>query len=241
VNAKDALVLGSLESNSPAACKRDDEMNIEVRIGGMVLIALGLLAIVLALFSPGPLFEGLTLDTGAILITGGVVALGLSGLITAVESLKAFVAGEDQPIAGLDEGTHVFARPPLESIGPAATGAKPHARSQELKRHEPDVGSRVVEMPKAADDRMSIMKETSRFPIERAVEEVRDFDATSASPQEAVSEEELYVVEERTIAGKPARILSDGTVEAETDDGWMRFENVEHLEEYMEAMRSQRG
>ncbi len=46
----------------------------------------------------------------------------------------------------------------------------------------------------------------------------------------------LYVVEERVIRGRPARMLSDGTVEAETDEGWMRFENLEHLEEYMEAM-----
>jgi hypothetical protein len=63
----------------------------------------------------------------------------------------------------------------------------------------------------------------------------------STAVPETVSEEELYVAEERTIAGKPARVLSDGTVEAETDDGWMRFENVEHLEEYMEALRAQRS
>jgi hypothetical protein len=31
--------------------------------------------------------------------------------------------------------------------------------------------------------------------------------------------------------------LSDNTVEAETDEGWMRFENVEHLEEYLDAMK----
>ena len=45
------------------------------------------------------------------------------------------------------------------------------------------------------------------------------------------------VVEERVISGCPARILSDGTVEAETDDGWMRFENTEHLEEYLDGSR----
>ena len=28
----------------------------------------------------------------------------------------------------------------------------------------------------------------------------------------------------------------DGTVEAETDEGWMRFENLEHLDEYLEVM-----
>jgi hypothetical protein len=32
-------------------------------------------------------------------------------------------------------------------------------------------------------------------------------------------------------SGRVARVLSDGTVEAETAEGWMRFENVEHLEE----------
>ena len=45
-----------------------------------------------------------------------------------------------------------------------------------------------------------------------------------------------YVVEEKVIRGRPARVLSDGTVEAETDEGWMRFENLEHLDEYLEAM-----
>jgi hypothetical protein len=56
---------------------------------------------------------------------------------------------------------------------------------------------------------------------------------------EAIDEGEdtqLFVVEERLIRGRPARVLSDGTVEAETDDGWMRFENLEHLEEYLDAM-----
>jgi hypothetical protein len=51
-----------------------------------------------------------------------------------------------------------------------------------------------------------------------------------------VEDTQLFVVEERLIRGRPARVLSDGTVEAETDDGWMRFENLEHLEEYLDAM-----
>jgi hypothetical protein len=46
---------------------------------------------------------------------------------------------------------------------------------------------------------------------------------------------ELYVVEEKIIRGRPARILSDETVEAETDEGWMRFENLEHLNEYIDS------
>jgi hypothetical protein len=55
--------------------------------------------------------------------------------------------------------------------------------------------------------------------------------------QEAASADdgELYVVEEKIIRGRPARILSDDTVEAETEEGWMRFENLEHLNEYLDA------
>jgi hypothetical protein len=54
-------------------------------------------------------------------------------------------------------------------------------------------------------------------------------------PAPEASSGELYVIEERTIRGRPARILSDGTVEAETDEGWMRFENLEHLNEYLDG------
>lgn len=54
--------------------------------------------------------------------------------------------------------------------------------------------------------------------------------------EEALADGQLYVVEERIIRARPARILSDGTVEAETDEGWMRFENLEHLDEYLDAM-----
>jgi hypothetical protein len=46
---------------------------------------------------------------------------------------------------------------------------------------------------------------------------------------------ELYVVEERRFRGKQARVLSDGTIEAETAEGWMRFEDIEHLREYLDA------
>ena len=64
---------------------------------------------------------------------------------------------------------------------------------------------------------------------------------------ETVAEDEvmedglLYVVEERIIRRHPARILSDGTVEAETAEGWMRFENLEHLDEYLDAMDTARS
>ena len=37
------------------------------------------------------------------------------------------------------------------------------------------------------------------------------------------------------------RNRADGTVEAETAEGWMRFENLEHLNEYLDAMEPARG
>ena len=63
-------------------------------------------------------------------------------------------------------------------------------------------------------------------------------EASEAEPVDGETPEEgqLYVVEERLIRARPARILSDGTVEAETAEGWMRFENLEHLDEYLDAM-----
>jgi len=62
--------------------------------------------------------------------------------------------------------------------------------------------------------------------------------AIDEAPEALPQEEELFVVEERVIRKRPARLLSDGTVEAETDEGWMRFENVEHVEEYLDAMKA---
>ena len=56
-------------------------------------------------------------------------------------------------------------------------------------------------------------------------------------PEPAVEEHAaLYVVEERMFRGRQARVLSDGTIEAETAEGWMRFEDFDHLEEYLDAM-----
>ncbi len=69
-------------------------------------------------------------------------------------------------------------------------------------------------------------------------QEVAPEPAAESAPEALPQEDELFVVEERVIRERPARLLSDGTVEAETDEGWMRFENVEHVEEYLDAMRA---
>jgi hypothetical protein len=215
-------------------------MESVVRIGGMVLIGAGLLAMILALTMQAEAIGGLTLGTGAVLLVGGFVTLALSGLTTAVDALRVFV--DDQSVAGLEESTGGFVRPLGESSTVPANGAKPRATTEDLQgRREPGIGSHAAELPKEPGDRISIRKEGAGPTIDSVAEEVHDFVSSQAGPSEPVSEDELYVVEERTIAGKPARILSDGTVEAETDEGWMRFENIEHLEEYLDAARTERG
>lgn len=60
--------------------------------------------------------------------------------------------------------------------------------------------------------------------------------ASGETPAAEPADGELYVVEDKVIRGRQSRILSDGTVEAETDEGWMRFENLEHLDEYLDAV-----
>ncbi|MGB7206307.1 MAG: hypothetical protein WBD37_12610 [Anderseniella sp.] len=89
----------------------------------------------------------------------------------------------------------------------------------------------------AADD----VAEEAEAVVEDIASTVADEEVvlTSDEPVEAMPDEDaLFVVEERTIRERPARLLSDGTVEAETDEGWMRFENVEHVEEYLDAMKA---
>lgn len=81
-------------------------------------------------------------------------------------------------------------------------------------------------------------------PVEEVEVEEEPVAEPEPPPPEAEEEpvdDQLYVVEERMIRGRPARVLSDSTVEAETDEGWMRFENLEHLEEYLEAMSPSRA
>ena len=74
-----------------------------------------------------------------------------------------------------------------------------------------------------------------------AVVEEAVVEEETVAEEEMVDDGQLYVVEERVIRRHPARILSDGTVEAETAEGWMRFENLEHLDEYLDAMEPVRS
>lgn len=224
-------------------------MNTVVRTGGIVLIALGVLTILLTLVTGGS-FRGLTLDSGVTLLAGGFIALGLSNLAAAVETLRAYIAVEEQGTETFEPSAGAMSsRSFAENLSPAETPFKPRGNVQGARLEDHELASPHLDTPRPAEERFSLVRESPSPPElepepeplaepESEVEDVHDYEQVR---EEAVSEEELYVVEERTIAGKPARILSDGTVEAETDDGWMRFENVEHLEEYMEAVRTQHG
>jgi hypothetical protein len=77
--------------------------------------------------------------------------------------------------------------------------------------------------------------------VETAAEVEAEPEAEEIEEEPEAEEGQLYVIEERLIRARPARILSDGTVEAETDEGWMRFENLEHLDEYLDSMTPARG
>lgn len=136
--------------------------------------------------------------------------------------------------------------PPVEP--PPAPGSKLGAL---LKESSAEVNRAVVETQETASalDKAKETLEEALSPHQpeppTAVEpapaptaetvEAAEVDEITEAVDEA-DDTQLFVVEERLIRGRPARVLSDGTVEAETDDGWMRFENLEHLEEYLDAM-----
>jgi hypothetical protein len=77
-------------------------MNNVVRFGGIVLIFLGALGVVLKLVL-GDTFEVLSLEAGAMLLAGGFVTLALGSLTSAVETLRAVVAGEAQGVENFED------------------------------------------------------------------------------------------------------------------------------------------
>ncbi|MDP9138288.1 MAG: hypothetical protein M3N38_08930 [Pseudomonadota bacterium] len=219
-------------------------MNVVLRIAGILLSALGLLVVLLVFYSPELAVPGVDLDIGVSVLLGGIIVLGLSSIVAAVEDLRSSIGGENLGLPAAVDGR----RTPIESPATAdipALGAAPEktlAVVPDVSRNRippgPPVDQRRASFDtgKGLEAKLQSMDEESRSAIDRVVEEVREHGNSASGESEVVSEENLYVIEEREIAGKHARVLSDGTVEAETDEGWMRFENPEHLEEYMAAV-----
>ena len=219
-------------------------MNVVLRIAGILLAALGLLVVLLVFYSPELAAPGVNLDIGVSMLLGGIIVLGMSGIVAAVEDLRNFVARDDMGLSARADArrgpTERPAAPDIASL--SAPPEKALAATPEVLRNlgPPPPAAEQRRSPfdtgKSLESRLQKLDEDSRSAIDRVVEEVRGHGSSSSADPEVVSEENLYVVEEREIAGKQARVLSDGTVEAETDEGWMRFENPEHLEEYMAAV-----
>jgi hypothetical protein len=202
-------------------------------IAGILLAAAGLASAVLLFASTASVLSwGFTTELAALLVVGGVLSIGLGGVIHGLERQAAPAASAREVAPGpvSEFGRRVAAAaapaaapevsaPVKETIEALEEARQKIEQALEPKPSQPEP-ARVESGPGAAANREDVASGSE----DRGDAEV-----------EATGEGQLYVVEERFIRSRPARILSDGTVEAETDEGWMRFENMEHLDEYLDA------
>lgn len=208
-------------------------------IVGILLAALGVALGLMTIFSPGPMqVYGLTAEVAAILLVGGILAMGLGG-----------VAGRlEYPMAGGAEMPRVA--PPVAEVVTAAAVATAAVAIEAEEALSPAVSETIRALEKAKSDIQTAFEEKPAEPVivPAVVSGPEPEPEVEAAIEEPVEEDvraeddgQLYVLEERNIRGHAARLLSDGTVEAETSEGWMRFENLEHLDEYLDAMEPPRA
>jgi hypothetical protein len=240
---------------------------------GIVLLAIGVALALVGFVSPAQMqVYGLTMDTAAILLTGGIFSIGLGGVIAALTGSAPAVA-KTVDVAVVDEEPVIevtapkFEAPAVDSpaaveeaparirfngfgrkAAAAATGVAATAAVAAEAVAEP-VAAVAATGKSAVDDTIAALEQAKAdianaiggvttmadAKVDEVVEDVVEDVELDAEVEEDIAEGELYVLEERDIRGRPARILSDNTVEAETDEGWMRFENLEHLNEYLDA------
>jgi hypothetical protein len=242
---------------------------------GIILLAIGAALALVGFVNPAQMqIHGLSLDTAAILLTGGILSIGLGGVIAALQgyvpaaAVTAPVEAVTPPVVAIPEAPAVVAEtitaPAVEDApAPLNDSAPTRIRFPGFGRKTAAVATAAVvaeSLPVAAEPAKSAVDDTiaaleqAKADIANAIGGVSDMattkvDMATTKVDEVVEDEpaveedaeaeaedgELYVLEEREIRGRPARILSDQTVEAETDEGWMRFENLEHLNEYLDA------
>jgi hypothetical protein len=224
-------------------------------IAGILLIAIGIALGLMVFASPTSVVGwGINPEVASILVVGGVLALGLGGVVNSLErmaSRPAETAAYSAPVTPIPE----FGRKAVEQVAPAAAvgaataavaddvsepvketiAALEQARQKIEQAFEPPAEERpaAATVEPVAEPANAPVNVPAPDPETQQQEAAEEADVTE---EEVVAEGQLYVVEERFIRQRPARILSDGTVEAETDEGWMRFENLEHLDEYLDAM-----
>jgi hypothetical protein len=231
---------------------------------GIIVAAAGAVLGALIYVSPGEMqVRGLTYDVGSVLLVGGLGLVGLGGVIAAMERTTAATRELRAWLSGQDGGQAAVAAAAVVTAGAAASEFSAEAGTPppfSVPTPEPASSvskfEKLVEESRVSTDRAVAETRETIAAIDKANNELKQAlsdesepaaeppPAAVAAPEAAAAPEvteeaedtQLFVVEERLIRGRPARVLSDGTVEAETDDGWMRFENLEHLEEYLDAM-----
>jgi hypothetical protein len=216
---------------------------------GILLLAIGLALGLLEIVNPGKVQSiGVSMDTAVTLLVGGILAIGLGGVIAALEQgvmaapMEAF---EEEAEA---EAGDTAAEPENEAPAPAAEAAPTKVRFPGFGRKAAATATAATATATAETSAASSAVQDTIDALEKAKQDIKGAlggvetmlpddqeEPEAPTAEEVMAEGELYVVEERTIRGRPARILSDNTVEAETDEGWMRFENLEHLNEYLDA------
>jgi hypothetical protein len=206
-------------------------------IFGILFMSLGVALGFLIHFKPGQMqVVALTPEVSAILLVGGALCLGLGGLIGALRDRAVATAVPAEVVA--EAAAEKPATPKFTGFGKKTATAPAVAATEEVAAEaavapKTSVAETVSALEQAKSDIAAALG------VEAHETPAAEPAAAKAEPEakpEAAETIELYVVEEKVIRGRPARVLSDGTVEAETDEGWMRFENLEHLDEYLEAM-----
>jgi hypothetical protein len=259
-------------------------MAMLMRLCGIVFGAVGFALVVMSIAQPSEMqVYGLTPETGAILLVGGVLSLGLSSLIErSVPSHVADAAPDFTNIRPM-RGAADLIRPAAATAGAAVLAETEATKqvsaetiSETLSGAKSTVSETIEALEQAKSDIRAALGGAESFDIPDRKPEISVPDVPSPLPvkidvnadvpepepiavvpepvpaetetslvteeypedsdSEAAGEPGLFVVEEQTVRGRPARLLSDGTVEAETDEGWMRFENLEHLNEYLDMV-----
>ena len=212
---------------------------------GIVVTAVAIAVGLLAFFSPGRMqILGVTPEAAAILLVGGLGLIGIGAVIAALDQGIQALAELRQALAARDLRPVETGFAAAESVA-AVSAAREVAAGEPVERSAAEPAAADAAASTSATSETVAALERAKRDLAEALDESTAEAGKAEAEVEEVAEEpdegQLYVVEERLIRGRPARVLSDGTVEAETDEGWMRFENREHLEEYLDAMSPERS
>ncbi|MEO9169211.1 MAG: hypothetical protein ABI230_12485 [Aestuariivirga sp.] len=225
-------------------------MLVFLKTVGAALILLGI-GLGVVFFTKSGLLNayGIGLETAVLLLVGGILANGQAGIISALTGSRISAApldsiktvGDVSPAPTTASSfvrkvdvSNVGAGTTAVAVGAAAIVAKAPSKDpvadtiSALEQAKADVIKSIGGMDAAAD-----------APTPAKAEAIVHEEPGAVDEETAEDDDGLYVVEEKVVRGRPARILSDDTVEAETDEGWMRFENMEHLNEYLDSAEEQ--